>query len=54
MMVRLSGLKLRKSIGFDAQNHQDLKFLHKLRDDIIEELISYVELNDIISDMIDG
>jgi len=38
---------------FDAKNHRELKFILKLGDGKIDELISYVELNDIISDMID-
>ena len=38
---------------FDAENHHNLKFILKLGDGEIDELISFVELNDIISDVID-
>ena len=44
---------IKKLNDMDAQNHQSVKFILKLGDGEVEELISYAELNDIISDMID-
>ena len=37
----------------EAANHQNIKFLLKLGDEDTEELISYVELNDIICQQMD-
>ena len=44
---------VKKINDFDALNHQNLKMLVKLGDGDIEEIIDYVELCDIIGDMID-
>ena len=44
---------IKKINDFDAQNHKNIKMLLKYGDGDAEELISYVELNDIISQMVD-
>ena len=44
---------VRKINDFDAKNHKNLKFLLHLGAGDVEELISCVELNGMISDMID-
>ena len=45
---------MKKINDWDAKNHKNIKFLLKLGDGEIEELIAYTELNDIISDMVDA
>ena len=43
----------KKINNFNAQNHKKIKMLLSLGNGEVEELISYVELNDIVSKMID-
>ena len=45
---------IKKFNDVDTQNHKNIKMLLKLGGGGVEELNSYVELNNIISSMIDG
>ena len=45
---------IKKIHDIDAENHKNIKMLIKLGDEDVEELISYIELNDIITKMIDN
>ena len=44
---------INKLNDMDSTNHQNIKFILKLGDGEVEELISYVELSDAISELID-
>ena len=41
---------MRKINDIDAENHQNLKMLSKLGDGEVEDIMSYVEINDLITE----